>query len=865
MAASSLFKTLAYTACSVAASVVGSSVTGSPEGAVAGAATFSLTAESLKAGWDVIAGMCSSQAGNEVSARLAKKSFEELDRNHVLTQHVGKTLTDLLNKQSDTVPEDDRKTLAAMAGRAATWWTEQYRPALLESELADLFARPAADVPGTDTLDADTWADVLRDLQADVQRAAHEAGGFARDLASLSDETVQRLAEHLRDAFAPSLQTVIKDDAKAYQSLSLAMVGETLGLVRDLQTRGVDLAPLEQAFAGVGLTVQQAEARLQANLDELLERTRRIEATAGETLAVAKETLAAVRGVIAREQAITVRDALPKPVRDFYGRDDDLDALRGLFASSSSVLVWGAGGMGKTQLLRAYGQQRLAQGDRVRYVDLSAATSADGVKALILQAFGLTADETLATLPTTLRQMDTLLVLDDVHQAAVASTEDGRAIRTFLLALLDAPGPARVLVSHRSSVSRWPEHHLQRLQPPYDRTFFLNLLAAHGCTLAPDEESDLTELLDALGGHPLSLRLVADRAKEFRSVRALWQRWQRLRTAMALAEDVDEADADRLDSLHVSLRLSLDALPPESSPLRQFFLFAYLPAGATAALSEHLFPDDNQTPARTLYLHGLLEHDGDRYTMLAPFRAYALHHRNDDALEPLLAALRTWWAAWAAALNGAESIRAFDADWPNVAAALPTGDDAYAAALVPQVGWFAQTSPFQDEVADWLETARPACQRLGDRLGEANCLKAQGDVFQFRKDLDDALACYDQALTLYRQTGARLGEANCLQAQARVALAQGNAHAALEAFGQAEALYVAIGDAYSLAANDFYAGDAWLLLAKARYEAGDEPGAMDARASAIAGWRRALATFERLGLEHYAAMVRQKLAALGQG
>ncbi len=53
---------------------------------------------------------------------------------------------------------------------------------------------------------------------------------------------------------------------------------------------------------------------------------------------------------------------------------------------------------------------------------------------------------------------------------------------------------------------------------------------------------------------------------------------------------------------------------------------------------------------------------------------------------------------------------------------------------------------------------------VGDRLGEANTLKAIGDVLNFKKELDDALASYDAALLLFRAVGDRLGEANTLQA-----------------------------------------------------------------------------------------------------
>jgi tetratricopeptide (TPR) repeat protein len=53
---------------------------------------------------------------------------------------------------------------------------------------------------------------------------------------------------------------------------------------------------------------------------------------------------------------------------------------------------------------------------------------------------------------------------------------------------------------------------------------------------------------------------------------------------------------------------------------------------------------------------------------------------------------------------------------------------------------------------------------VGSKLGEANVLKAIGDVQQFRKDMEAALSSYGEALGLFRAVGDRLGEANVLKA-----------------------------------------------------------------------------------------------------
>ncbi|NMG08948.1 tetratricopeptide repeat protein [Brasilonema sp. UFV-L1] len=92
-------------------------------------------------------------------------------------------------------------------------------------------------------------------------------------------------------------------------------------------------------------------------------------------------------------------------------------------------------------------------------------------------------------------------------------------------------------------------------------------------------------------------------------------------------------------------------------------------------------------------------------------------------------------------------------------------------------------------------------QEIGDRLGEANTLKAIGDVLQFLKRSHEALQRYEQALAFYREIGDRLGEANVLQGFGKL---QDDPAQGLEYLQQAQNLYVQIGDIYSQCRNLLY-------------------------------------------------------------
>nr|MDQ3009484.1 hypothetical protein [Acidobacteriota bacterium] len=111
----------------------------------------------------------------------------------------------------------------------------------------------------------------------------------------------------------------------------------------------------------------------------------------------------------------------------------------------------------------------------------------------------------------------------------------------------------------------------------------------------------------------------------------------------------------------------------------------------------------------------------------------------------------------------------------------------------------------EPDVFDWLCRAEQLAKQVGSNLGQANVLKAIGDVQSFRDEKDAALASYASALTLFKQVGSNLGQANVLLALAR---SNGNA----EQFEAAIKLYEKIGDRYSIARGKAFYGQ-WLIEA----------------------------------------------------
>ena len=94
---------------------------------------------------------------------------------------------------------------------------------------------------------------------------------------------------------------------------------------------------------------------------------------------------------------------------------------------------------------------------------------------------------------------------------------------------------------------------------------------------------------------------------------------------------------------------------------------------------------------------------------------------------------------------------------------------------------------------EMLAEALPLYRRVGDVLGEANCLRNLGDVEFLESNNQIARDLFNQALPLYRRVGDVLGEANTLESIGQLQMSAGDLRAAVAAFHRAGELYERVG------------------------------------------------------------------------
>jgi hypothetical protein len=84
--------------------------------------------------------------------------------------------------------------------------------------------------------------------------------------------------------------------------------------------------------------------------------------------------------------------------------------------------------------------------------------------------------------------------------------------------------------------------------------------------------------------------------------------------------------------------------------------------------------------------------------------------------------------------------------------------------------------------------------KVGDEVGQANCIRSLGDVALRRSDLDGAQKHYEEAMRLSKKVGEELGQANCLHRFGDLALRQKKDAEAVTHWHAALASYVRLTD-----------------------------------------------------------------------
>jgi tetratricopeptide (TPR) repeat protein len=457
------------------------------------------------------------------------------------------------------------------------------------------------------------------------------------------------------------------------------------------------------------------------------------------------------------------------------------------------VLLAGPSGIGKTTLalavLHASASAAHFGGRRyIAHLDRTSGTAAVVVE--LSRALGVAPDAPLQThVLDALRRAPALLVLDDLD---VPLGRDPGNLRELLSQITSIPNVS-VIATGRATGR----------EPDGFRVLSVEALGDAGardafCAVAGEarrSDASLAHALTEAGGNPLALGLLARAAGEG-PLDAAIRSWHQKQNELLMRPDGPE----QASTIEIAVELILSSAGASSGVHRLVPLVAALPNGIGAEDVGGILPSIGPETAALLVKLGLATNAGGRIRMR---RAVAesvgsLHATEEDLVRA------TYHYTGIALAHGPkigwpdteESAARLAADSDNLEAMILGGFDGphriaaidAAVALATFIGSSGHCTPRV------IERARDMAREGGDKLGEADCTQALGDIALARGDVDEARARYLDALPLFHQAHAGLSIGACLVRLGDIALARHELDEAKLRFESAVPVYRHIGD-----------------------------------------------------------------------
>lgn len=539
--------------------------------------------------------------------------------------------------------------------------------------------------------------------------------------------------------------------------------------------------------------------------------------------------------------------ALTKPPfdqqpKEFIGRNDDMRELIEKLNQHRAAVLLGVSGVGKTELAkqtaRRFVERRRVKPEHVGFASLVNAKTADDARAAIAQSLGLPPDKITdngALQRATPRHL--LVILDEAEN--LVNGKEGHAFRQLLDALITAPGKPIVIVTSQTNPNtpKAPPVQVRRLSELAALRLFATNTGLDWEQFQRINREHLLEVLGYVDRLPRAIELVA---------RVWWQERGSDADNLDLTSLLAQLRADRdrvmrdpdypdeVKSVTVGVQFAYDRLrarSPEAAAL--WTQLALFPGGVAKAGLPQIFGPEAARLANEIEKQSLVEAAftdfrapfGHLLELPTPFRHFALRHlpAGDEAAarqaigEAVLGYYydldephRGWVAQLDTSLQGSGSamgafIARFNAELPSVESWLDWAYDhelcksnrARAPRLTALLQNLYVVTGELHKQRKRFDRAMACALRCGDGEGEANVLKAMGDLLMRVADLAGARASYEKALPIYREIEDRLGEANVLASLGRLALAEGNEAEADRLLEMATTINQAIGERFN--------------------------------------------------------------------
>lgn len=325
----------------------------------------------------------------------------------------------------------------------------------------------------------------------------------------------------------------------------------------------------------------------------------------------------------------------PSPTDIFVGREHEVQQIADGLAGRRIVCIKGAGGIGKTQLALHVLRQATAQA-RILWTELEALEAISDLHLLLTSAVGRQGEGCdIATLAACLNAKFDIVVFDGIEGLRTASLEHFENLVSQLAAGTSA---TRFLIT--SQVELLNIDGLLSIDiPPLSTEASIEMLEIIAGNAASRKSVSSQAAIDWLthfaDGHPLSLRLIANLLRYFKSSTAVVDRI-RAKGAVAIASPTGDS-MKKHRSLYACFAVAYFVL--QSEERRLLFLLSHCPAGRFSAhINNELFGiSDVELSIAELARWHLITVDSStssipRVHVLSPIRAFAkLVFQEEDA------------------------------------------------------------------------------------------------------------------------------------------------------------------------------------------------------------------------------------------
>jgi len=536
---------------------------------------------------------------------------------------------------------------------------------------------------------------------------------------------------------------------------------------------------------------------------------------------------------------------LPIPLTSFVGRTEETAAVKRLLnpltGKTRLLTLTGAGGSGKTRLAIQAATDlidRYAYG--VWWVELAALTTDDQVVRAVAKALGVGEHANEALLQSVIQFLadkPLLLIIDNCEHLLAATAQ-------FVSELLSYCPYIQIMTTSRTALNvpgetLWPVPTLALPNP--QQIPLADLLGQFACirlfverasAVQPGFQLTLANALAVvaictqLDGIPLAIELAAARVKVLPVEEIAARLTQRLGARFDLLTQGNRTAQPRQQTLRAAIDWSYKLLAETERQL--FQLVAVFRGGFTLEALEQIV--DAQSQGAPLVIQNsldlltqlvdqslvIVEIQGEesRYRLLETLREYALEQL---AASPELPAIHRrhaefflQWAEQAAphllASQQQQWLNRFEVEHPNLRAALDywlaAGENEHALRLAVAAVRFWGTRGYVSEGRAWLQKALAGRAHLPSEISSANrakALNAAGSLSFRQGDLAEAMALFQQSLTLFQQLEDEQGIAEVLQNMAMVEIPRANFALAQQYLEQSLALYRPMQDDYGIA------------------------------------------------------------------